>query len=123
MKRPSDEEILARIIAGAKASGRRVMRGDYGVWNGDMPDGPVCAVGAGCLYAGISKIGDQHHRKFAGPAHAFAEAHGTSFDFALGVSDGFETLTIARVMDRKDDYERGVNVGIAAFAALVEDAP
>lgn len=64
-----DEIVLAAIIAGGAASQRKVLPSlgqdgrpyhfnGYGVCIGQRPEGPVCAVGAGLLYAGISNAED-----------------------------------------------------------------
>lgn len=120
-----DEQILAKIIAGGMASGRKILpdglrraRGSSNMWGvtpRDVPEGPACAVGAGCLYAGITTVGD--------PVLAFAAYYGVSEAYAWGVSDGFEN-PCPRVPGsgyggptgkRNDkEYHRGALVGGAA---------
>ena len=114
-----DEEVLASIIAGGMAARRRVLPSltfrslsktplnhGFGVCNAAR--GPVCAVGAGVLFAGI----DRTNR----PVRDFTLAHSVSTYYALGVSDGFEqSLTRGVLTYGIADYTRGVAVGEAAF--------
>jgi hypothetical protein len=109
-----DEMILASIIAGGVASGRKVapsMSGyrpeqvGHGHGYGHMgtgADGPCCAVGAGVLFTGFKSAG------YDAP-NVFASAYGVTRDYALGVSAAFEGA------DDRFSEERGVAVGSAAY--------
>lgn len=128
-----DEEVLACIIAGAEASGRKMDTSfderaaidgadcGSGLGFGEIPDGPCCAVGAGIIFAGLP-INDQT------APETFAGIHGVSVAYANGVSDGFEALTGSggdsghlyedgndMTNTDADSYERGYAVGVAAF--------
>jgi hypothetical protein len=118
-----DELILAAIIAGGMSSGRRVAPSSsaarayqaghtngWGVNPWSNVKGPCCAVGAGLLYAGITRT--------MNVLSTFAKAHGVARDYGSGVSAGFEGLDgTTRPMPGylPVDYERGVAVGVAAY--------
>lgn len=118
-----DEQILAAIIAGAKASGRAVgpafshdgvsghLNG-FGVGPLRSASGPVCAVGAGVLYAGIPASDSQD------ACAAFAKHYGCSEGYAAAVSYGFETTHGNDYSETDKEYLRGFAVGQAAFEAL-----
>lgn len=122
-----DELVLAAIIAGGMASGRKVRpsyseahggrRGEAGHENsyglGSYVDtaGPCCAVGAGVLFAALDV------RNIDALAW-FTRFHDVHMDFAAGVSDGFEDITgctTDHVDYNSDDYLRGVAVGDAVY--------
>lgn len=119
-----DEQVLAAIIAGAKGDGRPVRRGDWGIYReydydtgvDKVASGPVCAVGAGCLFAGLRMIDG------VSATEEFAIAHGVSKEYACGVSDGFEGTAYENYdyyyPGKQEEYERGVAVGVAAGLAL-----
>jgi hypothetical protein len=119
-----DELILAAIIAGGVASGRKVMpattgsrpaqeghTNSFGVSAWADPQGPCCAVGAGILYAGI----DPETVSRIGSCSSFADAYGVSYGFASGVSDGFEGGDREWSDRATPIYDRGVAVGSAAY--------
>lgn len=124
----TNERILAVIIANQAKSGRRASRGSFGIIgrNLDYPkdcDGPACAVGLGCLYAGLGLIADER------PERLFAKVHRVSLAYAMGVSDGFEgisrsielypvTFDIIVTECAEDDYQEGRSVGAAAADAF-----
>jgi hypothetical protein len=127
-ERLQDELILAAIIAGGMASGREVRPASiarpgqvghdnlFGVGPNDDVSGPCCAVGAGVLFVGVSRT--------ASPTLAFAEAHGVSESYALGVSDGFEGHHSGLYRDLLDqkEWQRGHAVGLAAWGFFVGDS-
>lgn len=72
-----------------------------------------CAVGAGLLYAGISREAFQD----GDACHTFAEHYDVSHNYAVGLSDGFEgaigKTESSTLYRRDDDYDRGFSVGEA----------
>ncbi len=123
-QRLQDELILAAIIAGGMASGRRVApalcgrrpcqpghRNGYGVMDESESDGPCCAVGAGVLFSGVTVTSDA--------LKCFAGEYGVTADYAQGVSSGFENDSWANyggdVFDVGHDVSRGIAVGSAAW--------
>jgi uncharacterized membrane protein len=116
-----DELILAAIIAGGMASGRRVAPSlsgyraeqvghgqGYGV---STATGPMCAVGAGVLFAGITCTQRDANE-------AFAEVHGVTYEYASAVSGAFEGA------DDVSADRRGHAVGSAAWDFFCgDDAP
>lgn len=120
-----DERLVAKIIAAAESSGalirpapsRHEMRFGVGVKNEHyVADGPVCAIGAGVLYRGVSQSLDL-------PDEDFMKMHRVSYAYVCGVSDGFEcdSGTIEYIYRGGADYARGVAVG-EAVRAYAEDA-
>lgn len=126
---PSQDELIARIIAAAESHGVNVDTrvGGYGVqlapggYIPNKPQGPVCAVGAGVLYRSVKTDGR------CDPLAAFSSSHAVSIEYAIGVSDGFESDSDATVGDERDDlfddcdYHLGWAVG-EAVRAYFEDA-
>lgn len=126
----ANERILATIIANQAKSGRRASRGSFGTIgrNLDFPtdrDGPACAVGLGCLYAGLGLIAEPAEP----PERLFAKVHHVSIAYAMGVSDGFEgisrsielypvTFDITDTECAKNDYQEGRSIGAAAADAF-----
>lgn len=120
-----DEQVLAAIIAAKHACGRDVQPanphdGQRGSGNGfglrsNQVDGPCCAVGAGVLYRGLE------FNDYSDPIYVFAEAYEVSPEYAMGVSLGFEFEMAHDVDLEKKDYQRGFEVGKAAFEILCMD--
>jgi hypothetical protein len=119
-----DELILAAIIAGGMASGRRVepclagyRRGQdghsngFGVMSDDRATGPCCAVGAGVLFAG--------QKTTTSPFDAFARKLKIGRDYAVAVSAGFEGQP---GYEGSLDEARGHAVGSAAWDFFCGDA-
>lgn len=115
-----DEELIAKIIAAAESRGVKVKPGNRWGFGANAsagvtykpcdPQGPVCAIGAGLLYADVVATG------YGNWCEDFATTHGVSRDYARGVSAGFEEF------DAAGYDERGVAVGEAVRAAF-EDVP
>lgn len=128
--REKDDEVLASILAGSALTQRPLEagRGFFGTIGFEATedagdDGPCCAIGAGVLYAGL----DPNKVKRSGALRAFARHYDVSMDYAVGVSDGFETNdagfvgSVSRVkgVDKSSsDYARGFAVGAAVRASL-----
>lgn len=113
-----DELILAAIIAGGMASGRKVLpslpgrrrgqvghRNYFGVTYNDDPSGPCCAIGAGVLFFDL----DQQHSA----TQSFVSHYRVSDDYAFGVSAGFEGQDLFD--GSSTDRIRGYSVGAAAY--------
>ncbi len=119
-----DEQILAAILAVAGSGERQVYPncshdGLVGSGNGfgmrsHELDGPCCAVGAGVVFAGV-----KFNNSGESALSKFAELHGVTYNYAIGVSDGFEyPLDLEPGCSQSADYMRGFDVGRAAFVAL-----
>lgn len=121
-QREQDEQILAAIIAGAHACGRKALPhfshdGARGSGNGyglRSAYGPCCAVGAGALYAGVPVGSDSDFTAL----EVFAARYEVSEDYASGVSLGLEFGQNTDPDVRRLSYHRGFAVGKAAFEAL-----
>lgn len=124
-QREQDELVLAEIVQNAAARPDMVVlpavghddvvgsMNGFGTGPGRI-DGPVCAVGAGLLFAGVPL------REIRNPIHSFAKHYGVPTQYALYVSNGFE----GRIKNRyspSTDEARGMAVGVAAFQALCAD--
>lgn len=120
-----DSLILTAIVNAAEVLGRPVtpwiphdgaMRASPGIPFGTSAEsGPCCAVGAGVLYAGVRGLEEDL------ACVAFAEHYNVSLDYALGVSDGFETALNYDLGSRwtvDSPRGRGFQVGKAAFEIL-----
>lgn len=123
-QRLKDEQVLAAILAGAKACGRKVLphfssMNGFGVESYRDARGPCCAVGVGVLYAGVTV-----NRNDNNPVpEAFARAYGVSAEYAMAVSSGFENAYSSSdlLYERSLDERRGSEVGRAAFQILCLD--
>lgn len=94
--RGKSKEIYDNIVYTIKKKKLRLEQSQWGVtfpegrverssFSQTSKTGPVCAIGAGCLWNGPMKF-----YKNISPIAAFAKLHKTSLAFAAGISDGFE---------------------------------
>lgn len=110
-ERQKDQQILGAIIAAGESSGRQVAREhfSFGVRNHEQQR-PCCAVGLGVIFHGITLTSD--------PLRDFAYKYDVTYEYARGVSAGFEGHS--RWRDQELDWNRGYDVGLAAYRALVD---
>jgi hypothetical protein len=125
-----DDYILGVLMAAHETSHRLVLpsksdRG-WGVGSGHGyisadEDGPVCAVGAGLIYAGLG-LWDLYQT--SAPS-VFGDTYDVPYAYADGVSDGYEgSLSIRDFGSLHHAYLRGYAVGDAFFGAThLAEAP
>lgn len=112
-----DELLLAALIAGAETNSNYNVQpgGTYlsppGVYNGVDYSGHACAVGAGILYSGIDLNSSTY--RLQSSRGIFVELYQTSWDMALGISNGFECPNWDVDQDNSKDYLRGYQIGAA----------
>lgn len=116
MDKWTDDEIIGAILAGGHV--RPIMaHADYGAGFDnrfdDEPVGPVCAVAAGVLFAGLERSKD--------PIRMFMKKFGVSRTVACGISCGFEDYHWHDTW-RGPDYARGWAIGAAVRSAIEEES-
>ena len=72
-----------------------------------------CAVGAGLAYRGAKPT---TYGPLEGPMELYARTYGVPYDFAAGVSTGFEDQMLYD--DTNEDFVRGYDVGLAIAQAV-----
>lgn len=105
-----DSMILTCILSAAEDYPDRPLEPDNeNLFGDDCAEGPVCAVGAGILFKTSGAPTDS-----GSSLKRFAEFYGVSWEYACGVSHGFEQMHDSE----GEDARRGYVVGAAVRDAL-----